>query len=82
MSLITRFKSRHNREIHLESSAIKSIRYSAKDEMLYVQFQSGKIYSYKGVSQAEVDALLASPSKGRYFARMIKEYHPFSRESV
>lgn len=75
MSILTKIKAKHNIETKIDSSAIDRIRYNRKMRELYIVFQNGRGYIYKDVSPAEVDALLASPSKGRYLVRMIKKDH-------
>jgi hypothetical protein len=75
MSFLKRIIAKHNHQIKLDSSAIEALRYDKKARHLHVTFRNGGEYIYKDVDSSEVDALMASPSKGRYLVRMIKKDH-------
>lgn len=55
----------------VSSSNIAACAYDAQDSQLLIRFQSGQVWSY-GVSRAVYDALIVSPSKGKYFNGFIK----------
>lgn len=61
------------------SSQIGAIGFDAAIGMLFVQFRRGGLYTYDNVTQAEYDALLASPKVGTLFAKTIKGVKPFQR---
>ena len=53
------------------SSNIKSVGHNGADT-LEVEFNTGRVYQYKGVSRFLFNDFLGSPSKGRFFAQRIK----------
>lgn len=58
------------------SSNIAAIGYDATKQELEVEFTSGGIYRYTGVSQEQHDALIAAPSVGKHFGTEIKNKFP------
>lgn len=52
------------------SSSIKSVGHDG--ETLEVEFHSGKVYRYAGVSRAAHDALLGAPSIGKHFGQHVR----------
>lgn len=56
----------------VESSSLAAIGYEPSRETLAVQFRSGEIYHYAGVSQATALELYNAPSRGAFYARAIK----------
>ena len=66
--------------IPVESSSIELVGYDEDAGVLFVRFHNrGRTYAYEGVSQAQFDALLAAPSKGRYVNWEIKPFHRYRR---
>lgn len=63
----------------VSSSAISWIDYDAEKKTLTVTFKSGNTYDYSGVSQDVATAFLEAPSKGKFFARRIKDAYPSSQ---
>jgi hypothetical protein len=63
----------------VNSSVIKSLGYSAADQVLEVQFRNGRIYQYIGVPAEEYDALLSANSVGGYFNKMIRDRYEARR---
>ena len=59
----------------VESSNIASIGYDYPSQTLEVQFHSGGIYQYPGVSAATYEAFMDAPSKGKYFHAHIKPHY-------
>ena len=55
--------------LDVESSTVKGL--AKEGRRIYVKFHGGKVYSYAG-SQAEYEAFVFAPSKGRYFNENIK----------
>ncbi len=60
----------------LDSSAISEI--SWENEILSVEFNSGKIYHYENVSKDVYDDFANSPSAGRFFQKNIKDKYSFN----
>jgi len=63
--------------IKVESSNIESIGHDGVD--LYVAYHNGRLYEYQNVSKPVYEALMAAPSKGRYFNEYIKNNYPYQR---
>ena len=63
------------RRTPVESSAISSIGYEARSKTLEVEFQSGSVYDYREVPRDVYESFLASSSKGRFFARRIRNLY-------
>jgi len=58
--------------VYVSSSNIRSIGYDAESLTLEIEFNSGAVYQYQGVPQAEYDVLMNAGSKGTYFNANIK----------
>jgi hypothetical protein len=58
--------------VPVESSSIKSVGYESDTETLSVEFCSGAVYEYAGVSQFTYDSFMASESKGHFFAVFVR----------
>jgi hypothetical protein len=58
--------------VPVSSILLRSVGYDAESEVLELEFQSGRIYSYSGVSAGTYEGLLSADSKGRYFNERIK----------
>ena len=63
----------------VESSTLTTVAYDETSELLQLGFCSGAVYEYSGVPAAVHRALLAAPSKGRYFNDVIRGRFPFRR---
>jgi hypothetical protein len=61
------------------SESIAAIGYDDDAEVLEVEFVSGAIYRYRGVSQDVFEDLRQAPSKGAFFNRHIKDAYPFEQ---
>jgi len=61
----------------MPSSVIRSHRYLQDVETLIITFMSGKIYQYSGVSKVQYEEFRQAYSKGTYFNKYIKPFHPF-----
>lgn len=57
----------------LKSSNIAAVGHDG--EALYVQFRSGKTYSYPGVDAAHFRAMIETDSPGSYFHKHVKSAH-------
>lgn len=63
----------------VQSSVLASVGYEPGTQVLEIEFSSGRIYRYRGVS-AELHAwLMRSPQKGGFFNRMIDGKFEFER---
>lgn len=56
------------------SSAIASLGHDAKTNTLHVEFASGRVYAYSGVSADEHKALAAADSIGAHFNEHIRPH--------
>jgi hypothetical protein len=65
--------------IFFTSTAITSVLFSCERAVLEVEFRNGLAYEYLGVSTALYEQLLASPSKGAFFVRFIRDRFPHRR---
>jgi hypothetical protein len=55
------------------SSSVVSVGY--ENEVLEVEFSSGRVYRYHGVAKEDYEGLKASESKGRYVReRIVSQY--------
>jgi hypothetical protein len=58
--------------IPVGSSNIAAVGYDDESGELVVEFISGGVYSYPGVTREVYDGLMSAPSKGRYFFQAIR----------
>lgn len=58
------------------SSNVKAIGYDPDSQLLRVQFHSGAIYNFSGVSADKHEAFLHAASKGQHFQKNIRGKHP------
>ena len=63
----------------VNSSNITSIGYEAKTKSLEVEFVSGGIYRYEGISKALYEKMVNTDSKGRFFFSDIKGKFPHKK---
>lgn len=64
----------------VSSTELASIGYQEATSVLEVEFRKGGVYQYFGVPAQIYDQLMAAPSKGSYFNRVIREGgYPYSR---
>ena len=61
----------------VSSRSIAAIGYDDDAEILEVEFVSGSVYRYRGVSQDVFEDFRRAPSKGIFFNRHIKEAYPW-----
>ena len=61
----------------VSSSTVAAIGYDDDAEILEVEFVSGAVYRYRGVSQDVFEDFRRAPSKGIFFNRHIKEAYPW-----
>jgi predicted metallopeptidase len=60
------------------SEALTALGYDDAHEVLQLEFRSRAIYRYFGVPALVYEALLAAPSKGKYFNQAIRGIFPYS----
>jgi hypothetical protein len=63
----------------VSSTTIAAIGYDDDIGTLEIEFVSGTVYRYRGVSQDLYEDLRQSPSKGAYFNRHIKDAYPWEQ---
>ena len=63
----------------VESTTLAALAYDDAHEILQLEFRSRAIYRYFGVPAPVYEALLAAPSRGEYFNRLIRGSFPYSR---
>ena len=56
----------------VESSTLATVAYDEARQLLQLEFCSGTVYQYFSVPSAVHQALIAAPSKGRYFNEAIR----------
>lgn len=61
----------------VSSSNVESVGYDDENNVLRVKFLNGRVYDYLGVSRAQFEALLTSPSVGQYLNMAIKSQFPY-----
>lgn len=61
----------------VESTTLATVAYDEAQELLQLEFCSQAVYLYFGVPSTVHQALLAAPSKGRYFNQNIRGRFPY-----
>lgn len=61
----------------MPSSVIRRSDYLPNEQILIVEFVSGRRYVYFDVPEAEVDSMRSAFSKGRYFNLHIRDHYRF-----
>jgi hypothetical protein len=67
----------HMRKV--DSSHLAKVGYRASTRELFVDFNSGAHYRYRGVPQDAFDSLMKADSIGEHFAEYIRDEFRFSR---
>jgi hypothetical protein len=65
----------------VESSSLQSVGYDATNQVLEVQFRTGRVYRYLGVPPDVYTALMQASSLGAFFNARIRDHYPFERIS-
>jgi hypothetical protein len=63
----------------INSANIRSVGYDSRNRLLEVEFSSGSIVQYSGVSEEVHRGLMNAPSPGSYFRDRIEEDFPAKR---
>lgn len=61
--------------ISVNSSNLSAIGYDATSEILTIEFNDGGLYEYHNVPQSIYEGLMSSPSKGKYFHRVMRNFY-------
>jgi hypothetical protein len=69
----------HARRVPVDSSMIAAVAHDARGQILEVEFRSGHVYRYAGVSNETFRALLDARSKGQFFRENIEDVYEFAR---
>jgi hypothetical protein len=65
-------------EMHaVSSSNVAELGYDEENQMVYVRFQNGTLYTYSNVPKYEYDALDNATSIGSYLNRNFKNVYPY-----
>jgi hypothetical protein len=67
------------RRKRVESSAIRSVGYNARREILEIEFTSGIVYQYDDFPQSLHDQFMRADSKGQFFRDYILDQFSVSR---
>ena len=67
------------RRKRVESSAIRSVGYNARREILEIEFTSGIVYQYDDFPQSLHDQFMRADSKGRFFRDYILDQFSVAR---
>lgn len=67
------------RRKRVESSAIRSVGYDARREILEIEFTSGTAYQYDDFPQSLYEEFMRADSKGRSFREQILDQYSVSR---
>lgn len=63
----------------VRSSSLASVGFSPAHNVLHIEFRSGLVYEYFGVTQCIYEQLLAADSKGAFLNRFVRNRFPFRR---
>jgi hypothetical protein len=63
----------------VDSSAISSLGYDPESRTLEVEFRSGSVYDYFGVTARLFESFLEADSKGKFFAKRVRNRFPGER---
>jgi hypothetical protein len=64
------------RRLPIQSRSLKSLGYDEEKKILEVEFHSGAVYQYTGVTKELLFKLVKAPSRGRFFNEHIREHYP------
>lgn len=69
----------HINRLAVDSTNLASVGYDRDARVLEVEFRTGSIYRYRAVPADVFADLMSAPSKGRFFAREIRDKYQFQR---
>ena len=65
--------------VSIDSSVLEAAAYAAQRTWLYLKFHSGEIYRYFDFPPKQYRDFLAAESKGKYFAKHIRNHFPYEQ---
>ena len=63
----------------VSASTLRSVGYDADRQILEIEFSSGSIVQYTGVSPEVHRRFMSSPSPGSFFEDQVDENYPYKR---
>jgi hypothetical protein len=63
----------------VDSSAITSLGYDPESRTLEIEFRSGSVYDYFGVTAGLFESFLDAASKGKFYAQRVRNRFPSER---
>jgi gluconate kinase len=63
----------------VESSMMRTVGYDPKEQILEIEFQSGRIYHYYEVEETVFKELIEAESLGRYFRDNIQDLYAYGQ---
>ena len=69
---MVRSPARDIERLKIDSGAIESVGYSEDRETLAIEFKSGHVFHYAGVSLATFEAFAQAESKGKFYAHNVR----------
>ena len=67
--------------VAVRSTHLESVGYDGKSRILEIEFRDGRVYRYSEVPPGEHSALMAAPSRGKYFAAHVRDRYGCTRVS-
>ena len=67
--------------IEVDSSVLRRIRWEERTDTLAVEFQTGRVYRYFGLTRFVFEALRRARSHGKYFNENIRDRFRFEEQS-
>jgi hypothetical protein len=64
--------------MRVSSTNLYSVGYDPASQTLEIEFRGGEVYRYFRVPVAVYNALMSANSKGRYFARVIRDTYSYA----
>ena len=63
----------------MPSTAIRRFSYDEETSTLFVTFIDGDVYAYRGVEREVNEAFKEAMSKGRFFAKRVRDRYPYAK---
>lgn len=63
----------------VESSSLQSVGYDVTNQVLEIQFRTGRVYRYFGVPPDVYSSLMQASSLGAFFNASIRDQYAFER---
>ena len=65
--------------VPVRSSNLRSVGYDSSSQSLYIEFHTGRLYEYSGVSAAVYAGLMSATSHGAFFAMRVRPFYRYRR---